>query len=124
MDDEDFSPHDTVLRELQEEIGIPAEQVQVFGALPAINALDGSVIIPILMAAAITEDAFRLCDDEVAGLILIPWRNMTAAHNRRFRFNMFGNWRESDRFDYQKHVIWGLTAKIIADLDMQAASRL
>jgi 8-oxo-dGTP pyrophosphatase MutT (NUDIX family) len=118
IDDSDISPGDTAIRELWEEIGVAPEAVQLWGALPAIAALDGSPIVPVLMTAAIDDDGFCLCDDEVAELILLPWTHLTNSVNRRFRFNLFGNWRESDQFIYQHHVIWGLTAKIIAELQL------
>jgi 8-oxo-dGTP pyrophosphatase MutT (NUDIX family) len=118
IDDQDSSPQDTALRELWEEIGVSRDAVQLFGALPTITGLEGFPIVPVLMAASLNDNEFKLCEREVADVITIPWTRLINSANNRIRFNLFGNWRESDRFDYQNHVIWGLTAKIIANLHL------
>ncbi len=114
----DVSPLHTARRELFEEVGLSEFAIQCFGILPAIAALDGSRIVPVLMSADVDESHFKLNMDEVADLIFVPWNLLTSENNKRFSFNLFGNRRESDQFVYKKHCIWGLTARIIADLQL------
>lgn len=121
---DDCSPGETALRELHEELGIPPQQVLVTGVLPALKAMDAQPIIPVVCCAAVELDALSLAPDEVAYAFAEPWPSFKRVCSQSFRFNIFGNWRQSEAFRVcaGRELIWGLTASILHSADMCSES--
>lgn len=119
----DRSPGETALRELHEELGVDLRHVHVVGVLPAIKAMDAQPIIPVVCCAAVELDSLSLAVDEVAYAFAEPWPSFERAQSQKFRFNIFGNWRQSESFRASagRELVWGLTALILysADLSME-----
>lgn len=114
----DETPVDTALRELDEELGLPPGRVTPIGCLPLVPALDGSPIVTVVGAAAAEVDELKPAPEEVAAVFAEPWTSFTRARDRAFRFNIFGNWRESHLFELPERPVWGLTAWILARCDL------
>ena len=112
-DSKDLSPAATALRELQEEVGAEKESVCVLGMLPAVRALDGSAIYPVVGVAPIQKSTLRPSVDEVAAILTAPWTYCARSQAQMFNFNIFGNWRQSWNFNTPQGNIWGLTAMIL-----------
>ena len=112
-DPEDLSPAATALRELQEEVGAEKESVRVVGMLPAVHALDGSPIYPVVGVAPFKKSTLSPSADEVAAIMTVPWPCCASSQAQNFKFNIFGNWRHSWIFNTPQGNIWGLTATIL-----------
>jgi 8-oxo-dGTP pyrophosphatase MutT (NUDIX family) len=109
----DESPEQTAVRETAEEIGVNPSDIVIFGQLPAVPALDGSMVVPV--AGAIRGTAvFTPNPEEVDYVFTAPWTDFRITAGSSFSFNMFGQRRTSWLFDSAGHRIWGLTAGILA----------
>lgn len=132
MEARDHSAIDTAIREMIEELGLPAEKIKIYGQLPAFISAVGFEIYPVV--GELTCQQFRLNKDEVAQTFTVPleWfiKNpprktaMEVAHKPAtdFPFELLPNqakdWQKRSQHDiyvyhYQNFVIWGLTAHII-----------
>ena len=109
----DTSPGATALREFEEELGIQPSRVQLVGLLPALPAIDGALVYPVVGAAALSLDELKPSPDEVAEVFAAPWTHFSQDQSQSFSFNIFGNWRTSRLFKTPGRTIWGLTAEIL-----------
>lgn len=117
-DPEDRGPSDTALRELREELGVPSDTVTLHGMIPPTIALDKSPVTAIVGSTDYPLSKFVPSPDEVAEVFTAPWTELTRAKSQPFRFNMFGNWRESQLFMIGTNRVWGLTAHLIFAADL------
>lgn len=115
-DDEDSTPLHTALRETQEELGIPPEQVEVLGMLDELPTITSFRIVPFV--GAIPADLpLRPNPEEIAELIEVPVRALLQPSLPRVElWNVMEKEREVYFYDYGAHVIWGATARILKDL--------
>ncbi|MEH2921184.1 CoA pyrophosphatase [Samsonia erythrinae] len=122
-DKEDASIIATALREAQEEVAIPPENVQVLGVLPPQDSVSGFQVTPVVgLIDAGTH--FHPNEDEVADLFEMPLDEAFALtryypldierHQQRHR--VYLSW-------YQQQFVWGLTAAIIHQLALQISNR-
>ena len=105
----------TALRETEEEIGLPAAAVELLGALqPTPTVVTGYAIYPFvgMIEAGHTWTASA---DEVAEVIELPLRAILAGYGRR-RLMRRGIQFRSDTYVVGEHLVWGATARILADL--------
>jgi 8-oxo-dGTP pyrophosphatase MutT (NUDIX family) len=105
----------TALRETHEEVGLPAESVQVLGALePIPTIVTGYAIHPFV---GIVPGNFRWTpsDSEVAAVIDLPLSAVAAGYSRR-RLVRRGAAIRTDTYTVGEHMIWGATARIVSDL--------
>lgn len=117
-----FEEHDAslvaaALRETSEEIGVPAESVDVIRTLPAFATPSGFRITPVLgsfqAGAAFSPDPF-----EVAEIFEVPLSFLIRRENyQQHRICWQGGVRHVQAVPYQGRFIWGATAGI---LDMLA----
>ena len=114
----DVGPTDTLIRELQEELGIPGEVLRVHGQLPVRRAIDGTDVLPCVVTAHWSPWDIKAAPDEVASVCLAPWTCLTNAKRSTFAFTMFGLQRESNLYRVDGATVWGLTASIINAADM------
>jgi 8-oxo-dGTP pyrophosphatase MutT (NUDIX family) len=116
IDPTDLSPEAAALRETREEIGLPAERIEVIGRLPDYVTGSGYRITPVLSIVR-PGFALELNPAEVDAAFEVPLAFLMdpANHRRQSRI-----WNERERFFYEmpfgERYIWGVTAGIIRTL--------
>lgn len=107
----------TALRETQEEIGIPPEEVEVLGVLGNVEvAVSGFVVTP-FVGVIPHPYPIRLNADEIAELVLIPLSVFQNPTNLRIEQRDRGGMLiEVYFYDHGKHTVWGATARIVKQL--------
>ncbi|GAP33828.1 CoA pyrophosphatase [Piscinibacter sakaiensis] len=115
----------TALREAEEEIGLPANQVEVIGQLPVLSTGTGFIVTPVV---GLVEPGFtlRLDPNEVAAAFEVPLPFlMTPAHHRWHRMEHEGVARDFLSMPWDgagsdgaaaRFFIWGATAAMIRNL--------
>ncbi len=105
----------TALREAEEEIGLPREVVEIVGALqPTPTIATGYAVYPfvgLIEAGRKWTPSAR----EVAEVIEFPLRTLLEGYGRR-RLIRRGLPIRTDTYLVGDHLIWGATARILADL--------
>lgn len=115
----------TALREAQEEIGLPASQIDVLGAMPLYTTGTGFIVTPVV---AIVEPAYSMRADpfEVAEVFEVPLAFlMNPSHHRHHAVEFGGVRREFLSIPYQgvdaqghprRYFVWGATAAMLRNL--------
>lgn len=105
----------TALREAHEEIGLPPETVEVIGALqPTPTIATGYAIYP-FVGVIEAGRAWKLSPREVAEVLELPLADVLAGYGRR-RLIRRGIPIRTDTYVVADKLIWGATARILADL--------
>ena len=115
----------TALREAQEEVGLPADQVSIIGQLPAYATVTNCLVTPVVGLVrpplALALDAFEVAEAFEVPLAFL----MTPAHHRRHRFEFDGVQREFLSMPWRsraadgaecEYFIWGATASMLRNL--------
>jgi len=114
-DPEDASLVLTALREAQEEIGLDPNAVEILGALqPTPTIATGYAIYPFVGVIS-PDQTWTLSEREVAAVIELSLSDVAAGYARR-RLTRRGVVIRTDTYAVDGHVIWGATARIVADL--------
>jgi 8-oxo-dGTP pyrophosphatase MutT (NUDIX family) len=114
-DDDDADLQATALRECHEEIGLPPDAVELVGALrPTPTFVTDYAIYPFV---GLIEPGFAWVaqEREVAQVLELPLAAVRAGHGRR-RLVRRGIAFRTDTYETGGHLIWGATARIVADL--------
>jgi 8-oxo-dGTP pyrophosphatase MutT (NUDIX family) len=114
-DDEDADLCATALRESHEEIGLPPDAVELLGALqPTPTFVTNYAIYPFV---GMIEPGFAWVpqETEVGEVLELPLRRVREGYARR-RLVRRGMPFRTDTYDVDGHLIWGATARIVADL--------
>ncbi len=105
----------TALREAQEEIGLPPEAVEILGALqPTPTIVTGYAVYPFVGLIEPGHE-WRLSAREVAEVLELPLRALLDGYGRR-RLLRRGLPIRTDTYVVDENLIWGATARILADL--------
>jgi 8-oxo-dGTP pyrophosphatase MutT (NUDIX family) len=105
----------TALREAEEEIGLPADAVEVLGALqPTPTIATGYAVYP-FVGLIESGRAWTPSAGEVAEVLELSLRDLLAGYGRR-RLVRRGLPIRTDTYLVDEHLIWGATARILADL--------
>ena len=113
FDEEDSELEKTALREAFEEVGLKEKDVQIIGVLDDIVTVTEFIITPFVGLFPYPYP-FKVSEIEIAELIEVPLsfflREDTYSEKVIFRMN-----REEmvDVFQYENHIIWGATARIL-----------
>jgi 8-oxo-dGTP pyrophosphatase MutT (NUDIX family) len=115
-DPEDADPVATALREAREEVGLPAERIEVIGALPHYYTVTRYEVTPVV---ALVHPPFELKvqEEEVAEVFEVPLSFLLdpANHEKRSRpWN--GRERHFYAMPYGRFFIWGATAAMLRNL--------
>ncbi len=108
----------TACREAEEEIGIPAEAVQVLGLLPHHCTVTGYCVTPVVGKIP-WPYPLRLSEGEVVRAFTVPLRWLAATENRTLReyeIPHYGRVRSWFYRPYEGEVIWGATARMVDTL--------
>lgn len=113
VDDGDASARHTALRELEEEVGIPATAVRIAGQLDDIHIPSGFVVTPVVGLIEHLPEP-RVNPDEVAEVLLIPFAKFFDPALRRTEWrDLKGMRRQVYLYDVWREPVWGATAHII-----------
>ncbi|MEZ5962723.1 MAG: CoA pyrophosphatase [Planctomycetota bacterium] len=110
------TPLQCALREFEEELGLPAEDVDVLGALPTHDSSTGYSVHP-CVGAIDTLAGVRPQASEVELVLTVPLRALAEGERWQWRtVTSPTGQRVSPFFAFGDHVIWGLTARVARDL--------
>ncbi len=105
----------TALREAEEEVGLPRDTVDIRGALqPTPTIATGYAVYP-FVGVIEAGMAWTLSPREVAEVIELPLPALRSGYGRR-RLVRRGLPIRTDTYVVDDHLIWGATARILADL--------
>ena len=116
VEPDDPSPVHTALREAQEEIGLPSEQVEVVGYLPEYRTGTGFRVVPVV---AFVRPPVQAVPDpfEVADVFEVPLAFLLdPVNHQRQSMHYRGRQREFYAMPYGERFIWGATAGMIRAL--------
>jgi 8-oxo-dGTP pyrophosphatase MutT (NUDIX family) len=105
----------TALRETEEEIGLPVDDVDLLGALqPTPTVVTGYAIYP-FVGMIEPGHTWTTSVNEVAEVIELPLRALLAGYGRRRLIRRELPFR-TDTYVVGNYLVWGATARILADL--------
>jgi 8-oxo-dGTP pyrophosphatase MutT (NUDIX family) len=113
--------HQTALREAWEEVGLPAEHVDVLGALAPVGTfVTNYAIYPFV---GLIEPGFEwvIHEREVAEVLEFKLDDLVAGHSMK-RLVRRGMAFRTDVYEVGPHMVWGATARILADLLSRVAA--
>lgn len=114
-DPTDQSLLETALREAHEEIGLDRKRLEILGALqPTPTIATGYAIYP-FVAMMKSSQRWQLSELEVASVLELSLSSVRAGYSRR-RLTRRGAPIRTDSYLVADHLIWGATARIVADL--------
>jgi 8-oxo-dGTP pyrophosphatase MutT (NUDIX family) len=105
----------TALRESHEEIGLEASHVELVGALPPVGTFVTGYKVHPFVGLIPDELPFEPNPDEVAAVLLFRLEELRAGFAMR-RLVRRGVPFRTPTYEVGEHLIWGATARILADL--------
>ncbi len=105
----------TAVREAHEEIGLPPEAVEVVGALQPVPTIATGYAVYPFVGLIDPGREWTLSPREVAEVIELSLTDLLAGYGRR-RLVRRGLPIRTDTYLVGEHLIWGATARILADL--------
>jgi 8-oxo-dGTP pyrophosphatase MutT (NUDIX family) len=114
-DAEDESLLETALREAEEEIGLPRDQVTPLGELPLTSTFATKYVIHPFVGKIPAGLAWRLSAREVDAVLELSLGALRKGRTRT-RMERRGISFETDAYVVGEHLIWGATARILEDL--------
>jgi 8-oxo-dGTP pyrophosphatase MutT (NUDIX family) len=112
-DERDETPEHTALREAEEEVGIPADRVEILGRLPEYHTSTGYRVTPVVGWAE-PPLAYRPDPHEVADVFEVPLAFLLDSGNHRYESAFYkGRMRKYWAMPYQERFIWGATAGML-----------
>jgi 8-oxo-dGTP pyrophosphatase MutT (NUDIX family) len=105
----------TALREAEEEIGLAPDDVELVGALQPTPTIATNYAVYPFVGLIEPGRTWRPSADEVAEVLELPLRRLRKGYARR-RLLRRGVPFRTDVYCVDDHLIWGATARIVADL--------
>jgi len=116
QDPTDPTPTAAALREAEEEIGLPRDQVEVLGCLPSHETVTNFMVTPVI---GLIHGQFTPKPEagEVAEVFAVPFSHVTDPANFRVEGRRWkGRRRHYFVVPYGPYYIWGATARILRSL--------
>jgi len=111
-------PWNTSLRETEEEIGVPQNQIILIGKLSAVFVKVSNFMIYPYIGFSPEKPAFRVNHHEVEALISLPLSEILSDDNHTTRnVNTFMGSMKVPCYHINNHIIWGATSMMIAELE-------
>lgn len=116
VEPQDTSTLDAALREAWEEVGIPPEACEHLGAMDDFSTVTGYRISPHVVALN-RSVKFTPVKEEVAEILMVPW-SLFSRQPTDMRLEVFRKGRREHfpLYRHQGNLIWGATARMMADL--------
>ncbi|MCX2981801.1 CoA pyrophosphatase [Halieaceae bacterium IMCC14734] len=115
-DTEDSNHWVTALREANEEVALPARQVEQLGTMAPVVTRTGIEVTP-CVGRLLGEVKFEPNPQELDTIFSVPLEFLADASNLSFdSFEYAGAQRQVPRYDYQQYCIWGITAAMLVRL--------
>lgn len=112
------------LRETTEETGLQAQQIEVLGQLPAVSSSTGYLVTPFVALVTPPLD-LHLDPMEVDRIFVTPLAFLLDKNNQQQEmFLSSGKQKQIHVIEYEKHRIWGMTARIIVELTEELKEEL
>ncbi|MBV6451064.1 MAG: putative Nudix hydrolase NudL [Anaerolineales bacterium] len=113
-DEGETTPEQTALREMEEEIGIRADDVKTLGRLANLITISFFRVTPVVGVVK-WPNVFRVGENEVARVFTIPLEWLANASNR-WQFEIPGAKRSVIAYHpYDGELLWGATARMTVD---------
>jgi 8-oxo-dGTP pyrophosphatase MutT (NUDIX family) len=115
QDEDEPDLRTTALREAEEEIGLAPDDVELLGALQPTPTIATNYAVYPFVGLIEPGRTWRPSASEVAAVLELPLRRLREGYARR-RLLRRGVPFRTDVYCVDEHLIWGATARIVADL--------
>ena len=115
QDDHEDDLRATALREAHEEIGLPADAVELVGALQPTPTIATNYAVYPFVGLIEPGHAWVPSETEVDAVLELPLRALRAGYERR-RLLRRGVPFRTDVYVVDDHLVWGATARMLGDL--------
>ena len=115
QDPEDVDLCATALREAHEEIGLAPDGVELIGALQPTPTIATNYAVYPFVGLIEPGQAWRPAEAEVAAVLELPLQALRNGYGRR-RMLRRGVPFRTDTYVVDDHLVWGATARMLADL--------
>ena len=113
-DEHDRGIRDTALRETFEEIGVRPKDVEILGELDNMGTLTSNFLVTPFVGIIPYPYKLVVNEDEIEELVEVPLSALADEKNHREEVYIIEGIKfKAIMFDYQGHVIWGATARIL-----------
>ena len=112
----DIDTYDTAIRETHEEIGIAPHAIKIIGKLSLLSVPVSKFLIHPFVGYIPHKPEFSLNKSEVEELISIKLADILSQKHEHYRVETFDGEIEAPCYIFDKHVIWGATSMMIAEL--------